>query len=109
LGGRGRRISEFKARLVYQVSSRTARAIQRNPVSKNKTKQNKSACYHNLLNPCGEREKLFTDFHSCHGHAHTGTYIIISILIIGAGEMTQWIRALTALPEVLSSIPSNHM
>ena len=23
--------------------------------------------------------------------------------------MTQWLRALTALPEVLSSIPSNHM
>jgi hypothetical protein len=27
----------------------------------------------------------------------------------GAGEMGQWLRALTALPEVLSSIPSNHM
>jgi hypothetical protein len=36
LGGRGRRISEFEASLVYRVSSRTARAIQRNPVSKNK-------------------------------------------------------------------------
>jgi hypothetical protein len=35
LGGRGRRISEFKASLVYRVSSRTARATQRNPVSKN--------------------------------------------------------------------------
>jgi hypothetical protein len=31
-------ISEFKASLVYKVSSRTARATQRNPVSK--TKQN---------------------------------------------------------------------
>jgi hypothetical protein len=41
LGGRGRRISEFEASLVYRVSSRTARATQRNPVSKNKTKQNK--------------------------------------------------------------------
>jgi hypothetical protein len=40
LGGRGRRISEFEASLVYRVSSRTARAIQRNPVSKNK--QNKT-------------------------------------------------------------------
>jgi hypothetical protein len=29
LGGRGRRISEFKASLVYRVSSRTARAIQK--------------------------------------------------------------------------------
>jgi hypothetical protein len=35
LGGRGRQISEFEASLVYKVSSRTARAIQRNPVSKN--------------------------------------------------------------------------
>jgi hypothetical protein len=35
LGGRGRQISEFKASLVYKVSSRTAKAIQRNPVSKN--------------------------------------------------------------------------
>jgi hypothetical protein len=34
LGGRGRQISEFKASLVYRVSSRTARATQRNPVSK---------------------------------------------------------------------------
>jgi hypothetical protein len=27
----------------------------------------------------------------------------------GAGEMDQQLRALTALPEALSSIPSNHM
>jgi len=26
-----------------------------------------------------------------------------------AGEMAQWLRALTALPKVLSSIPINHM
>jgi hypothetical protein len=44
LGGRGRQISEFEASLVYRVSSRTARATQRNPVSikQNKTKQNKT-------------------------------------------------------------------
>jgi hypothetical protein len=41
LGGRGRRISEFEANLVYRVSSRAARTTQRNPVSKNKTKKNK--------------------------------------------------------------------
>jgi hypothetical protein len=34
LGDRGRRISESKASLVYRVSSRTARAIQRNLASK---------------------------------------------------------------------------
>jgi hypothetical protein len=38
LGGRGRRISEFEASLVYRVSSRTARATQRNPVLKKKKK-----------------------------------------------------------------------
>jgi hypothetical protein len=41
LGGRGRRFSEFKASLVYKVSSRTARATQRNPVSKNQKKKKK--------------------------------------------------------------------
>jgi hypothetical protein len=48
LGGRDRRISEFKVSLVYKVSSRTARATQRNPVSRkqNKTKQNKTKQYH---------------------------------------------------------------
>jgi hypothetical protein len=41
LGGRGRLISEFKASLVYRMSSRTARAIQRNTVSKKKKKEKK--------------------------------------------------------------------
>jgi hypothetical protein len=41
LGGRGKRISEFEASLVYKVSSRTARAIQRNPVSKNQKEKKK--------------------------------------------------------------------
>jgi hypothetical protein len=27
----------------------------------------------------------------------------------GTGEMVQWLRALTALPEVLGTIPSTHM
>jgi hypothetical protein len=73
LGGRGRWISEFEASLVYRMSSRTAGAIQRNPVSKNKTKPKPN-------------KKNYR-----------------------AEEMTQWLRALTALPEVLSSIPSNHV
>jgi hypothetical protein len=40
LGGRGRQISEFEASLIYRVSSRTARATQRNPVSKKNKKTN---------------------------------------------------------------------
>jgi hypothetical protein len=41
---RQKQADEFEASLVYKVSSRTARAIQRNLVSKNKnkTKQNKT-------------------------------------------------------------------
>jgi hypothetical protein len=45
LGGRSRRISEFEASLVYKVSSRIAKTIQRNPVlekQKQKQKQRKT-------------------------------------------------------------------
>jgi hypothetical protein len=41
LGGRGRWISEYEASLVYRVSSMTARATQRNPVSREKKKKRK--------------------------------------------------------------------
>jgi hypothetical protein len=46
LGGRGKQISEFEASLVYKVSSRTARAIQRNPVSKKKKKNQKNYLFY---------------------------------------------------------------
>jgi hypothetical protein len=72
-------ISEFKASLVYKVSSRTARAIQRNPVLKNKTKQNNNN-NNNIKN---------------------WFYL--------ARAMVHWLRALTALAEALSSILTNHM
>ena len=49
LGGRGRQISEFEASLVYRVSSRTARAIQRNPVSKKQKQKEKSEIIYILL------------------------------------------------------------
>jgi ribosomal protein L12E/L44/L45/RPP1/RPP2 len=41
LGGRGKCVSEFEASLVYKVSSRTARATQRDPVSRNQKKKKK--------------------------------------------------------------------
>jgi hypothetical protein len=31
------------------------------------------------------------------------------IIKLGAGEIAQWLRAQTALPQVLNSNPSNHM
>ena len=30
-------------------------------------------------------------------------------IVVWAGELAQWLRALAALPEVLSSIPNNYM
>jgi hypothetical protein len=39
LGGRGRQIFEFEARVVYRVSSRIAKATQRIPVKKKKKKK----------------------------------------------------------------------
>jgi hypothetical protein len=64
LGGRGRRISEFEASLVYKVSSRTARAIQRIFVfclektkykkqKQNNKKQNKKSVIE--INPIGQK------------------------------------------------------
>ena len=37
----GKQISEFKANLLYRVSSRTARATKKNPVLKRKKKKKK--------------------------------------------------------------------
>ena len=36
-------------------------------------------------------------------------FVFVKETNIVAGEMAQWLRALASLPEVLSSIPSNHM
>jgi hypothetical protein len=66
LGGRSRQISEFEASLVYRVSSRTARATQRNPVLKNSKNNNKKK----------DREisefKVIWDYR-CGGHAFCWT------------------------------------
>jgi hypothetical protein len=48
LGGRGRWISEFEASLVYRVSSRTARATQRNLVSEKKKRERESWEWYNI-------------------------------------------------------------
>jgi hypothetical protein len=54
LGGRGRWISEFEASLVYKVSSKTARATRRNPVSKNQKKQSNKQTKKNHTNPINQ-------------------------------------------------------
>jgi hypothetical protein len=54
--------SEFKASLVYKVSSRTARAIQRNPVSKNQKKKKDTR-----KGPKKEQERLTSSQTFSHG------------------------------------------
>jgi hypothetical protein len=65
LGGRGRRISEFEASLVYRVSSRTARTTQKNPVSKKKTKT-KNKKQKNKKKKKKKRKEKNTHAHSIH-------------------------------------------
>jgi hypothetical protein len=63
VGDIGRWISEFKAIPVYKESSRTARAIQRNPVSKNQTnKQTKryKKCIEHQINRTRKENLLVT-------------------------------------------------
>jgi hypothetical protein len=57
LGGRGRQISEFEASLVYKVSSRTARATQRNPASNNNNNNKKVEKYR--AENVQKRDRLF--------------------------------------------------
>jgi hypothetical protein len=57
LGGRGRRVSEFEASLVYKVSSRTARATQRNPVSKKQKTKNKKIKFETIKSILGVKKQ----------------------------------------------------
>jgi hypothetical protein len=78
LGGRGRRISEFQASLVYKVSSRAARTIQRNPDSKNKKKNQKPKQNKKTHKKKYKVVKEDTHYHPWLPHAckhkHTHTY-----------------------------------
>jgi hypothetical protein len=73
LGGRGKQISEFEASLVYRVSSRTARAIQRNPVSKNKKQKNKTNKRVKVSGPKGIKlSSTSLAFLGCRLSSHSG-------------------------------------
>jgi hypothetical protein len=95
LGGRGRRISELEAILVYRVSSRTARATQRNLVSKNKTKTKKqqqqqqqqqktlaALIEHMGSQPPGQGPvlSLSLSLSLTHTHTHTHTHTVLKFL-----------------------------
>jgi hypothetical protein len=76
LGGRGRWISEFEASLVYKVSSRTVRTIQRNPVSKNqkKKKEKKTLKTNTYIHIHIQAHYIYT--HYIYTHTHIYIYII---------------------------------
>jgi hypothetical protein len=60
LGDRGRWISEFEASLVYRVSSRRARTIQRNPVLKNKKQKQQQQQKQQKVSPFASINVLFS-------------------------------------------------
>jgi hypothetical protein len=59
LKGTGRWISEFEASLVYRVSSRTARAIQRNPVLKKKKCGKRGRAYEKMMKENHDQNILY--------------------------------------------------
>jgi hypothetical protein len=79
LEGRGRQVSEIEASLVYRVSSRTARAIQRNPDSKTNKQTNKQTNKNKKQNKkenkqknpaLGERQEDFCEFEASQFQAY---------------------------------------
>jgi hypothetical protein len=78
VGGRGRRISEFKASLVYRVSSRTARATQRE--FQDSQGYTEKPCLKKTTTTKKQKQK----------------------------QKQNKKRALASLPKVLSSNPTNH-
>jgi hypothetical protein len=94
LGGRGRWISEFEASLVYRVSFRTARATQRNPVSKKQnktTKQTKKKEGKKEGRKKGKKKEREKERN------------------LGASEMAQWVKVLATKFDDLRSIPRTHV
>jgi hypothetical protein len=97
-------LCEFEANLVYGACSRIARAVtQKNLVSKKQTKQNKTTTTTTTTTTKNLREE--SAFYVIVNH---GCLVRLKYSV-RVEELAQWLRVLTALPEVLSSIPSNHM
>jgi hypothetical protein len=88
----GRQISEFEASLVYRVSSRTARAIQRNPVSKNqgkkkpkkqkKNQKTKNSSYHVTQNSyCWFTMRMISSRKNLHPSAFSSFIYLFMVLV----------------------------
>jgi hypothetical protein len=94
------------------VSSRTAKAIQRNPVSKNQKKKKEFKI--SVLRPAWYTDRVLgqpgavTQRNSCFKTKQNKTKQQLQNLCLGAGEVAQQLRALVVLPENLGSNPSTH-
>jgi hypothetical protein len=99
LGGRGRWISEFEASLVYRVSSRTARATQRNPVLK--TKQNKTKTKNKTTTTKRIYARTYLFFRH---HFFKDLFIIISIYTVAVFRCTRRERQIS-----LQMVVSHHV
>ena len=81
-------MSEFEASLVYKVSSRSARATQRNPVSKNQKKQNnqpnKKTNQQNMKNPNASGDR-YTHATSWRGLQDNAQESVTSSCQVGSG------------------------
>jgi hypothetical protein len=110
LGGRGRRISEFKDSLVYRSEFQDSQNYTEKPCLE-KAKKERKKKRNNA--PCANRAYLSGNWPSASVRMfHSVTYVVITHELKSgcwAGPMAQRLRALSALPEVLSSIPRNHM
>jgi hypothetical protein len=101
LGGRGRWISEFEASLVYRLSSRTARATQRNPVSEKnqKTKTKKKLIIYFFGTEA--------DFLKCQGLYYSVSYTFFcSILTLQNLKGDKVLQTLISTCDALSSLCS---
>ena len=97
---RGRWISEFEANLVYKVSSRKARAIQRNPVSKNKPNQNQ-----NQTKPTNQTNKKTPTKYSIHGSSGASiSRILYQMDLKQSDQMKFWRFLLCLSTDILYSL-----
>jgi hypothetical protein len=87
LGGRVRQISEFEASLVYRVSSRTARATQRNPKKKKKVKKKSGGVAVAILDKSSAMDRALPDEAAEYTLAVQGVSLLLWLMVVSMGAM----------------------
>ena len=81
-------LCESEASSVYRVSSRTVRAIQRNPVSKKQNKQTKAK--HHIIQLYYLIIYLKVSQSTVHGDAHTAIFPVVLVILIKVQREVAW-------------------